>query len=654
MHNKELLIVVQLNRKSFIYQEVNFTLIIFLFLSFCRFTSPTNRSLYDELKAEEEENRATSLPLFTSSEFDSSSELSSLKKSSDDDDHDDDNKSSDLSLESAFKANENDFKKNATKEMRHQIDEVRIDGRSIKYSSRNQTMPNESDEYEEEKEEVTTALPLTKKGKYLDLMPPGEDNMNASLPNTAEVWALAGMRQVDARKSSSTTTTTEEDNDVELLNSNMNTNAKSLLDWTEIAKLDNETTTTVKSIVSGDIHDDPSTAENKEVAVSTASVIKPTQNTTIKNIIEDNRIELEHDSVEFNNANKTEPVISRIDTDLFDAKSDEKQQPSDDDVELLPINNNSKNNRNDNGKQQHKKENLIEKITEFEAATTTESSEKFTTPSSLLFESDESEQQEEEAEIATTMESVEATTTTASGIDSFTIIGEDEVDDESGNGNNVAKRTITEMPDLQTDEFATSTIIPLTTLRQTTTTTTPFTTTTDFYDMQTTTDETELSSSSSSQSVERFNKSTMVTKSISIRIAMSTTTEQPEEFDTTAAASSESGEFYSSTTARYDDSSEAISSTSSTPFEITSDDKFRYSTFLPETTTTVIVNLLDTSRSGKNGGDFGTVSKDADSLNKESLDGETGGSNVVIISVSVSIVVFILLAAGGFVSFFIK
>ncbi|KAG5671948.1 hypothetical protein PVAND_002116 [Polypedilum vanderplanki] len=581
-------------------------------LDISRFTSSPNRSLYDELKAEEEANAVTSDPFFTSSEHETSETFGRLML-------DDNETSTEISLENDFKNNESDFKNNATKEERHQIDEVRIDEKTVMYSTRNHSAPVNESDYDSD--EATTSPPSTKKGKYLDLMPPGEDNMNmnASLPNAAEVWALAGMREVEQRKQS----VNEEkiNNDVELLSTHMNNTAKSLLDWTEIAKMENETTTVASLTTAAPIRqqyyhnhrfDDPSTAENKEVAVSTISA-------TIKSTLEDNRIELEHENVEFN-ANKSQPVVLRIDTEAFSTKSSEENV----DVELLPLNN-----RNDNGKMQ-KKENLVEKITDYDSTTTTESSEKFTTPLSLLI--DENEEEE-----TTTMESVETdviSTTLSSSSDGFTVIGED--DDESGDAgdNIVAKRTITEMPNIKTEEFTTST-----TLRTPITTTalpsTIAAATTTFYDIPTTTDEPKVT--------EKFNRSIMVTKSISMRLA--TTTEQPDEIDNTTTDNSE---VISSTTEKYEEYSETAASSispSSTPVEITDDDKFKYNTLLPDTTS--FINLLDTSRSGKSGGNEVNVTD----LSKENLGDEGSSNNVAIISISVSVVVFILLAAGGFLLF---
>lgn len=565
-------------------------------------------------------------------------------------------------MERMFKENENDFRDNSTKEERHQIDEVKIDEKMIMYSSRNQSSPanhrmdeNETTETESEEMETTTVtqLPLSssttmplmnKKGKYLDLMPPGEDNMNTSLPNSPEVWALASMRDVEAtRKQFNDDDENLNNSDVELLNVNMMHNTvKNLLDFSEIAKLDNNTSTenlnkssTVNDITS---YDDAATAENKEVAVSTASIAT----STVRSTIDDIRIELEHEHVEFI-ANKSEPVISKIDTELFAPTSDLNNTTNSHDefdVELITPLSNS----NDNGNNK-KPEKIMLAESDINETTTTESSEKLTTPA-LLFD-----------EEATTIESVGNidTTTTVSSID--VLIGEDrdnDNDDETEGGVEVFKRTITEMPDMKTEEFSTvtTTQMPTTTTERISTTfysEIPITTTTD--QPKTTTEQpktTTFEPTVETTPEMLTTRSTMVTKSISIRIA--TTTEQPDTDILTTL--SDSSEIFSSSS-NYPTSSEyydVSASSSSPPIEIADDDKFKYSTLLPETTTSVTTNSQDTQRSDNKGvADDTGLPKDGD-LNKQSLDGETSGSNVAIISISISIVVFVILAAGGFVS----
>ncbi|KAL7018855.1 hypothetical protein ACKWTF_010930 [Chironomus riparius] len=609
-----------------------------------------NHSLYDELKAEE----TTIDPLFKSP-FDTSSEFSSRFDMIGDDQNDiDESTSTEVSMERMFKENENEFRDNSTKEERHRIDEIKIDEKIILYSSRNQSSTanhkmdeNETTETESEEMETTTVtqLPLSssttmplmnKKGKYLDLMPPGEDNMNTSLPNSPEVWALASMRDVEGtRKQFNDDDENLNNSDVELLNVNMmNNTVKNLLDFSEIAKFDNHTSvenlnksSTVNDITS---YDDAAVAENKEVSVSTASIAT----STVRSTIDDNRIELEHEHVEFI-ANKSEPVISKIDTELFEPTSDLNNTTNshdDFDVELITPLSNS----NDNGK--NKKPEKLKLAESDMNETTTESSEKLTTPATLFDEE------------ATTIESVGNTdaTTTVSSID--VLIGEDrddENDDDEEGAGDVFKRTITEMPDMKTEEFTTvTTQMPTTTTERYSTTLyseIPTTTTTEL--PKTTTFETTAATTTEIPTT----KSTLVTKSISIRVA--TTTEEPETDILTTL--SDSSEIFSSSS-NYPTSSEyydVSASSSSPPIEIADDDKFKYNTLLPETTTSATTITQDTSRSGKSGGtDEVGLPKDGD-LNKQSLDGESSGSNIAIISISISVVVFVILAAGGFIFF---
>jgi hypothetical protein len=479
--------------------------------------------LYDELSA------ATSYPTFSSPFSSSSAEQVSSEP------NEEENKSTEFytlsSIESTLATDEDeDFKNNATKEERHRLDEIKIDEQSVVYSSTVDFT-------------TSTAPPTPKKGKYLELMPPGEDNMNASLPNAAEVWALAGMRDMDVDRKS--TTESLEESDVELLSNNT---IKSLLDWSEIARYDNSTELIPQTTKSNDLTE--ATAEHKEVAVSS-----PFPSTTSKSIIEDNRLELEHENAEFTAAaNK-----SVIDDETLNKDRDESS------VELIaPIS-------------EKKFENLEIESTTLEPITTTE-------------------------EAMTTIE------VTTSIIDTFT--------SESEENSEVFKRTITEMPE---DQFSsTSTLAPRTT--------------TVFDEFPTTTASPSPTTEYSSTNLNA--RSTMVTKSISIRIA--TTTSEPS---TSAETTMQSDEI---TTTPVD----VIESSSIAAIEILDDDKFKYSTLLPEGTVSVttthvsptVYKLNDSTRSIEG------VASTAD-------EGD-GGSNVAIISISVSIVVFILLAAGGFVSLF--
>lgn len=512
----------------------------------------------------------------------------------------DESKSHELTLDESFQKDEMGFKNNETREERHSIDEARFDSKTIEYSSININRTEPEDDPE------TTALPLSttmKKGKYLELVPPTDDNINSSIPNTAEVWALAGMRDVESRKPAESD---ESSSDVELLSGNMNNTAKNLLDWIEIAKMDNDTMnpnasdenslakTTVQNDLNGD--DDPATSENREAPKITATSLKPsTTASTQKTAVEDNRLELESENVELGSLNKTNAVNSRIDSDVFVNGHDDKEES---DIELI-----------DSYKKGDKKEGLRSDEVEIRSdSLTTSSSEAFTTDSTELMETT----------------TIEATT---SIIDSFTVIGEDEEGDE------IFKRTITELPPMTTNE-------PETTV----TTTQTSSTTVERFD--TTTEIPKLAVTEAPETTTRLSKSTKTIRA--------TTTATPRaEIETTLFDSSG---FFSTLIPKFSSTRQAaqvttlhhdfvIDSTTSSAVEIIDNDKFKYSTLLPETTT-------QTEAFGaKSGGFEESTTFKVDSLNKESLDVEQNeGSSLGLISALVSVAVVLVVAGAAYVS----
>lgn len=553
-----------------------------------------NRSLYEELKA----TSNNSSFFETSSEF---IKFENLKLDS----------NSEESLEGRFKDDELDIKNNSTKEERHTLDEATFDEQSIKYSSINSTGVVNKTSGDDERLGTTSqpaGLTTAKKGKYLDLVPRNEDNINATIPNAAEVWALAGMREVEKRRPLDESN--ESSSDVELLGSSLNNTAKNLLDWIEIAKMNNETLArsasveenqteeidlaqaTVINDISGD--DVPAASENKDVGVFVSS-FEPTASTS-KSLIEDNRLHVENGIGEFNGGNKSMTASSRIDSEVFTKSQEEREESA---IELLDS---FKHNDNRNTK-----ESLRAIDAERDFATTTEPNQGFTS---------------EPAE-TTTVENYETTT---SIVDTFTVIGEDE------NGDDVFKRTITEVPLLTTTERPEE---------PTSTTQTSLSTVSMELVQETTTD----IPNTSSNEIPEYNKSTTVTKSFSVRVV---TTDSPHvEVDSTIY-----GEGSSSTLVpRFRSSYQPMATTqqqsdfsTSNPTEIIDDDKFKYSTLLPETTAEPEI--------GSKRDNFGETSTTVtvDSLNKENLDGEQSGGNIGIISVSVSVVVLLIIAAVGYVS----
>lgn len=534
--------------------------------------------MYEELKATS--NFPSSFE--TSSEF-IKFEISKLESNSDE------SKSEEQSMDEQYKKDVEGFKKNATHEERHLINEAIIDEETVKYSSIIMNKTKEDEDLE------TTAQPVVfstaKKGKYLEMIPSGEDNMNASIPDTAEVWALAGLHDVETRKPFSTDDLNSE---VELLNNSLNNTAKNLLDWSEIARMNNDTMMQMtsddsqrnpptKSTLISDM-DDPATSENKDVGI----FVTQHSVTTLKTAADNNRLELESGHVELGNLNKTN---SRIDSDVFTKGHDEREESY---VELLET--------LKKGVYKEKKNNES-----LQSVATTESTEALTT----------------------TSETVETTTagsleTTTSFVDSFTVIGEDDESDD------VFKRTITELPPDTTEQAA---------LIASTTQTTPITT--GFSDKtlaETTTEIPNITINEIPESTLRYNKSTK-----SIR---ATTTEPPEKSETSVG---DHVVLSSTLLPKYTTNSQPLATTSakvessSSPVEIIDDDKFKYSTLLPETTTFIAEYAAKSADS---------TAKTIDSLNKESLDGEQNGSgnNLAIITATVSVVVVLIAAGVAYVS----
>lgn len=532
----------------------------------------------------------------------------------------DESKSDESSMEKKFNDDQLGFKANETKEVRHTIDEGSFDEQSVKYSSLNTKIINGTEDDDEKLRTTTSPQVLTtaKKGKYLDHNSQSDGNINATIPNAAEVWALAGMREVETRRPF-------ESIEDELLGANLNDTIKNLLDWSEIAKMDKDTISKAESSEEGQKEDsnltnstitnnghesDPAMSENKDIGVFVSLAPPAPTLTTLKPIIDDNRLELENGNVEFANLNKSQSrnTDSRIDAEVFSKSQEEREESA---VELIdPLK------KIDSKKM---KESLrVDELEIKNDVSITESNENFTTESTELLET-------------TTMENYETTT---SIVDSFTVIGEDEESDE------IFKRTITELPPLTTDQpaFVTTTQIPSTT-----------TTISDKSQMETTTEMPAVFTTEVPESTLPPRSSSLVTKSISLRVVTTNNPAEPtisdfESFSTTLIPKfiSRSSQTMA-TTQHYEEFGE---SSSSNPVEIIDDDKFKYSTWLPDTTTDV-PNAF--AKSGEMGG---SSIKPSDTLEKESLDGDQsgGGGNLGLISAIASIVAILVLAGVVYVS----
>lgn len=225
---------------------------------------------------------------------------------------------SDESLEKRFAKDEQGFKNNATKEERHTLEEAKVDGQTVMYSSLNFKTVNDTKDADEHLETTVIPIALTtaKKGKYLDVMQRNGDNINASTPDAAEVWALAGMREIETRNP----LIDSDETSSELMVGGLNNTAKNLLDWSEIAKMDNDsmipntnmedlqkddlnvTTTAVPNSSRSD--NVASTSDQKDIEIFVSSLQPTASSSTIKPLIDDNRLESYYDNVDFDGSRK--------------------------------------------------------------------------------------------------------------------------------------------------------------------------------------------------------------------------------------------------------------------------------------------------------------------------------------------------------------
>lgn len=444
-----------------------------------------------------------------------------------------DESKSEESMDEKFNKDKVGFMSNATRDEHHTIDEAFSDGETIKYSSIIMNKTKNKDEIKTTAQpEILTTL---KKGKQLELLTRDGENINASIPNAAEVWALAGMRKGQTNQNEKDNNS----NDVELFSAGLNNTAKNLLDWTEITKMNNESAMqdvdekeVKQTTVMTDI-DDPATSENK----GTAAIVTSKRPTNISKSLNDN--ELENGNIDFGAFSKSSSVTPRIDSSVFSTKNPEENAESV--IELI-----------DPRKKSGKKN---ERLT-LNVFATTESVDNFTTDSP-------------EAAETTTTEIYEMTT---SIVDSFTVIGED------GNTDDIYKRTITELPE--------STIIV-------TTTQTPPTTT----NSKTTTEVTNPSMNEIPESTQRYNKSTKSIRATTTETPerLDSTLIDNETIFSTLIPKYTSSRHSAETTKQY----EVHLDSSSSPTEIVDDDKFKYGTLLPEaTTTTMNTQTIGVAKSG--------------------------------------------------------
>lgn len=269
--------------------------------------------MYEELKA-------TSLYPSTFSSFETSSEFIKFENLKMMESEETDDSKSDESLEKKFANDEQGFKNNATNEERHTLEEAKFNGQTVMYSSLNLKINNDTKDANEDEELETTVIPVVlttaKKGKYLDVMHRNGDNINASIPDTAEVWSLAAMRGNEARNPLTESDETSSD----MMVGGLNNTAKNLLDWSEIAKMDNDSMipnaniedlqkddlNVMSTTVSSDKESDnvASTSDQKKIEIFLSSLHPTETSSSIKPLIEDNRLELDNDNADFDGTRK--------------------------------------------------------------------------------------------------------------------------------------------------------------------------------------------------------------------------------------------------------------------------------------------------------------------------------------------------------------
>lgn len=137
------------------------------------------------------------------------------------------------SIEKKFLANENEFRNNNTREERRLISEGMMDEETIKYDQKASKLVR-IDDSNETTEQPTSPRVVTsaKKGKLLDLLQSESDNVNMTIPNIAEVWTLAGMKNVVPKNHQHDESTENGNHEMK-----MTSNAKNLFDWSEIARM---------------------------------------------------------------------------------------------------------------------------------------------------------------------------------------------------------------------------------------------------------------------------------------------------------------------------------------------------------------------------------------------------------------------------------
>lgn len=143
------------------------------------------------------------------------------------------------SIEKRFRIDENEFRTNNTKEERRILTEGVMDEETIKYDQKTNKLVKIDDSNETTEVPSSSTKPTVtsaKKGKHLDLLQSESDNVNMTIPNNAEVWTLAGMKNVVPKSYNNHHDESTEDGN-RRHETKMTSNAKNILDWEAIARM---------------------------------------------------------------------------------------------------------------------------------------------------------------------------------------------------------------------------------------------------------------------------------------------------------------------------------------------------------------------------------------------------------------------------------
>lgn len=197
--------------------------------------------------------------------------------------------------EKKFHAEDNNrVRNNSTIEQRRFIIESITNEETTQYYQTSNTVKIDtlgSDESTASSEEKTRVAPSvspskatasSKKGKNLDLSHSESDNVNLTIPNNAEVWSLAGMKQTsDKRESTNFEETTSGRRE------STHSDAKTLSDWMEIARMSELHSEDTDELLIPTTEPDVVTTVDKITTTTVLPDLEPTTTTAYSTIVED-------------------------------------------------------------------------------------------------------------------------------------------------------------------------------------------------------------------------------------------------------------------------------------------------------------------------------------------------------------------------------